>query len=120
LGKRTISLIDRWAGQDALRISPLSVFEVLALHASGRVQLSRPAEQWVETALATPGSRLAPLTAEAAMDAGRIGATHLPDPVDRMLVATARQAGATLVTRDRRMLGYARETSAVRVHDASR
>jgi PIN domain nuclease of toxin-antitoxin system len=37
-----------------------------------------------------------------------------------MLVATARQLEATLVTRDRRILEYAARTSAVRVHDATR
>ena len=52
------------------------------------------------------------------MDGGRIGVSHLPDPVDRMLVATARQMGATFVTRDRPILDYAAATSAVRVHDA--
>jgi PIN domain nuclease of toxin-antitoxin system len=118
LGRRTLRLLDRWADQDALRISPVSVFEVMALHAAGRVHLSRPAEQWLETAMAAPGTRLAPLTFDAAMDGGRIGVNHLPDPVDRMLVATARQMGATLVTRDRPILDYAAATSAVRVHDA--
>ena len=48
------------------------------------------------------------------------GVTHLADPIDRMLVATARQIEATLVTRDRRILDYAARTSAVRVHDAAR
>jgi len=118
LGRRTLRLLDRWADQDALRISPLSVFEVMALHAAGRVHLSRPAEHWLETAASAPGTRLAPLTLDAAMDGGRIGANHLPDPIDRMLVATARQMSATFVTRDRRILDYAAETSAVRVHDA--
>jgi PIN domain nuclease of toxin-antitoxin system len=120
LGRGTLRFLDRWADQDALRISPLSVFEVMALHAAGRVQLSRPAEQWLEAAMTAPGTRLAPLTSDAAMDAGRIGISHLPDPVDRMLVATARQMDATFVTRDLRILEYADETSAVRVHDARR
>ena len=118
LGRRTWTLLDRWADHDTLRVSPLSVFEVMALHAAGRVRLSRPAEQWLEAALTAPGTRLAPLTSDAAMDAGRIGVSHLPDPVDRMLVATARQMDATFVTRDRGILDYAHDTSAVRVHDA--
>jgi PIN domain nuclease of toxin-antitoxin system len=120
LGRRTVTLLDRLAGLDALRVSPASVFEVVALHVAGRIQLARPVEQWIEAALGASGVRLAPLTADAAMDAGRIGVSHLADPVDRLLVATARQTSATLVTRDRRMLDYARQTSAVRVHDASR
>lgn len=119
LGRRTRRLLDRWAEQDVLRVSALSVFEVVALQAAGRLQLSRGSEPWVQAALATPGTRVAPFTVDAAVDAGRIGVGHLPDPIDRMLVATARQMGATLVTRDRRILGYADETSAVRVHNAS-
>jgi PIN domain nuclease of toxin-antitoxin system len=120
LGRRTLGLLDRWGARDGLRISPLSVFEVVALHAAGRLRLSRPAGQWVDAALAAPGVRLAPFTAASALDAGSIGVSHLPDPIDRMLVATARQLEATLVTRDRRILEYAARTSAVRVHDATR
>ena len=120
LGRRTLTLLERWAGQDALRISPLSVFEVVTLCTAGRLRLSRPVEQWVNAALAADGTRVAPLSVEAVVDAGVISAAHLADSIDRLLVATARQMGATLVTRDRRILQYADETSAVRVHDAAR
>ena len=43
----------------------------------------------------------------------------LGDPMDRLLVATARQLNATFVTADRAILAYARGGH-VRVHDASR
>jgi PIN domain nuclease of toxin-antitoxin system len=119
LGRRTLRLLERWAGRDALRVSPVSVFELASLHVTGRVQLSRSPEQWVEAAIEAVGTRLAPLTTAAAIDAGRIGGAMVPDPIDRLLIATARQMDATLVTRDRRILDYAAETSAVRVHDAA-
>lgn len=100
-------------------MSPVSLFEVMSLFVAGRLQLSRSPEQWIQAALDGQGTRLAPLTAEAAIDAGRLGAMMLPDPLDRLLVATARHLDALLVTRDRRILDYAAGTSAVRVHDAS-
>jgi PIN domain nuclease of toxin-antitoxin system len=44
----------------------------------------------------------------------------VPDPIDRLLVAAARDAEVPLVTRDRRLLDFAGRTRLVRVHDASR
>jgi PIN domain nuclease of toxin-antitoxin system len=118
VGRRTVRLLKRAVDDDTLRVSPVTVFELSSLYASGRVQLARTLEQWIVAGLEEGGVRVAPLSAEAALDAGRIGSTRLPDPIDRLLVATARQMDATLVTRDRRVLDYARATSAVRVHDA--
>jgi PIN domain nuclease of toxin-antitoxin system len=94
------------------------VFEVTALHTAGRLRLARPAEQWIHDALAVSGVRLAALSAAVAIDAGSIPRTALADPLDRLIVATARQLDATLFTSDARILGYASKTSNVRVHDA--
>jgi PIN domain nuclease of toxin-antitoxin system len=52
-----------------------------------------------------------------AVDAGLISRTALPDPLDRLLVATARDAQATILTADERILQYAADTY-VRAHDA--
>jgi PIN domain nuclease of toxin-antitoxin system len=120
VGRRTRRLIDRWVAEDAVRVSPVSVFEIASLQAGGRISLSDSVEGWVGSALEPVGIRLAPLTIAAAVDAGMTGHVYVPDPIDRMLVATARAIGATLVTRDRRILEYAAKTSAVRVHDAAR
>jgi PIN domain nuclease of toxin-antitoxin system len=55
----------------------------------------------------------------AAVDAGFIPRAALSDPLDRLLVATARQLDATLVTGDSAILAYAR-TGSVRAHDVAR
>ena len=120
IGQRTRRVIDRWAAQDALRVSLVSVFEVSALYAAGRLRLARPLEQWVQAALDPVGIRLAPVSLDVAVDAGAIGRDVLPDPLDRLIAAAARQMGATLVTRDSRILEYAAGTGTVRVHDAAR
>jgi PIN domain nuclease of toxin-antitoxin system len=120
LGRRARQLIARAAADDDVRISAASVFEVTALHTAGRLRLARSPAQWVRDALDAAGLRLAPVSADIAMDAGSIPRDALADPLDRILVATARQLDASFVTADARILEFAGRTRAVHVHDASR
>lgn len=117
LGRVTERLLNRAAIQNALRVSPVSFFEVATLHANHRIHFDRTLEQWIVEA--TQDVRLAELTPEAAIDAGYIVRSALPDPMDRLLVATARRLDAMFITADRAILAYARGGE-VRVHDASR
>jgi PIN domain nuclease of toxin-antitoxin system len=119
LGRRSRTLLTRAESQHALRISTATIFEVAALHTSGRLRLGRSLEQWIDEALARPALRVSPVPAAVAIDAGTIPRTALPDPLDRVLVATARHLDATLVTSDRTILDYASSTRNVRVHDGS-
>lgn len=93
------------------------MFEVTILHVAGRVRLARPPEQWILEALGQRGVGVAELTPGIAIEAGSIPRTALADPVDRLLVATARELGATFLTGDPRILDYASRTGSVRVHD---
>ena len=119
IGRRTRSLLERAAARDEVRISPVSVFEVCALHAAGRLRLPVPLEQWVHGAMEPAGVRLAPLSLDAAVDAGGIGRSLVPDPLDRLIAATARQMDAVLVTSDAALLRYAASTRSVRVQKAA-
>ena len=82
-------------------VSTLSAWEVAMLVARGRISLDRDVGLWVGQALAD--ARVEPLApgAEVAVAAGLLDARGFPgDPVDRLIYATARSTGATLVTRD--------------------
>lgn len=103
----------------AVSISTASVFEVAALHTAGRLQLNQPVERWIRTAIDKAAVRVIDLETGVAIDAGLVPASALPDPFDRCLVATAREYGIPLVTRDRRILDYAARTKLVKVIDAS-
>lgn len=96
----------------------MSIFEVAALHTLGRLRFAQPVEAWIRGALEGMDLRIAPVAPEASLDAGLIPHDALADPLDRLLVATARYLGSTLVTADDRILQYAADTSAVRTHDA--
>ena len=118
IGRRTRQSLLRAESQEALRISPASLFELTALHTLGRIRLSGPIEQWIDEALDAAGVRIAELSPAIAIDAGCIPREALGDPLDRLLVATARRLDATFLTSDIRILEYAASTGNVRVHDA--
>lgn len=104
-----VDRIDAAAAEGALRVHALSVWEIGSLVRRGRLSLSVPVARWVDDALAVPGMTLVPLTAAIALDAARLDDAFPGDPVDRILVATARAVGAALVTCDRRILGAAEQ-----------
>jgi len=120
IGRRTRQLLDRAAARDAVRVAAASVFEAAALYTSGRLRLASPLELWLSGALAGAGVRVAEIAGTVALDAGTIGREALPDPMDRVIVATARGLDGTLVTADRVILDYAKRTKNVRVQDGSR
>ena len=63
---------------------------------------------WVRTALTKPGISLAQLTPEIAIESSHLPGELHGDPADRILAATARVIGATLLTKDRRLIEYSR------------
>jgi PIN domain nuclease of toxin-antitoxin system len=111
-------LISRAESQQAIRVSPATLFELTALHTLGRVRLTRPPEQWIRDSLEAAGIRIAELSPAIAVDAGRIPRDALPDPLDRLLVATARHLEATFLTSDTRILDYGAKSGDLRVHAA--
>jgi PIN domain nuclease of toxin-antitoxin system len=120
VGRRSRRILAQAEAREAVRVSPATLFEIVALYTAGRLRLAQPAEQWIDESLDCPGVRLVELTRAVAVDAGFIPRIALADPLDRLLVATARQLDATLVTSDAGILAYAAQTGNVRVHDLAR
>jgi PIN domain nuclease of toxin-antitoxin system len=118
LGQRTRRLLRRAESQGTLRLSPVTLFEFAALHSLGRLRLTRTPEQWIRESMDGSGIRIAELSADVALDAGAIPRAALTDPLDRLLVATARQHDGTFLTSDTKILDYASALGNVRVIDA--
>ncbi len=70
-----------------LRVSPVTLFELTALHTLGRLRLTRAPDAWMREALDAGGIRIAELSRQTAIGAGMIPRTALSDPLDRLLVA---------------------------------
>ena len=83
-------------------VSTLSAWEIAMLATRGRISLDREVSLWVRQALADPRVDSMAPGAEIAVAASLLDSKSFPgDPVDRLIYATARSAGATLITRDR-------------------
>lgn len=119
IGPRTRRRLARATGASALSVSVASAFEIAALHTAGRLQFTQPVERWIRESIARSGFRVLNVDREISIDAGLVPAAALPDPLDRLLVATARDRELPLVTRDRAILEYAHRTGLVQVVDAS-
>jgi PIN domain nuclease of toxin-antitoxin system len=100
--------VDRdFAGGRAAFVSPISAWELGLLVARARVNLTAAPALWFATFLERSGLKLAEMTPAILIAASFLpGALHR-DPADRIICATARQHGFTVVTRDRKILDYA-------------
>jgi PIN domain nuclease of toxin-antitoxin system len=88
---------------DRVGVSVFSAWEVAMLAQRGRALPDRDIDTWVSQALAHPRSVTMPLTPAIAVRAGSLESDNLRDPADRIIYATAREAGVRLITRDRAM-----------------
>ncbi len=108
LQPETVARIDEAGHERRLFLSIISVWELAMLHAKGRVHLPMPLGTWVDRALAPPELTLLPMASPAVMvDSCTLPGEFHADPADRLLVATARAQGVTLLTRDEKILTYA-------------
>jgi PIN domain nuclease of toxin-antitoxin system len=103
----------RWEG--GVLVSAVTAWELGNLVSRGRLRLNLRPSAWMHRLLDLPGVRLAPLTVEAAAEAAFLPQPFPGDPADRLLVTTARELGAPLVTRDRAIIAFADLTGSVRV-----
>src|ERR1700735_2802908 len=109
LSKAALQAIRSAESDGNLRISVISIWELAMLEKRGRIALPMNIRAWLDQALAKPGITVTQLTPEIMIESVYLPGELHGDPADRMLVATARVLGATLLTKDGRLLQYSRE-----------
>jgi len=102
-------LRDAKAARTDIYLSPITAWELGTLVARGRLTLALPTSAWFARFLSAGNLALAEMP-----PAVLIASTELPgdihgDPADRIIIATAREYGLRVVTRDRRILEYAQK-----------
>src|SRR5207249_794039 len=88
---------------DPLLVSEISLWEVASLQERGKLRLDVPVRDWLEEATAAPLVHRVGISPSIAAES-TLPATRGWDPADRIVVATARVLGATLLTQDARMI----------------
>jgi PIN domain nuclease of toxin-antitoxin system len=96
----TRRMLDRESRKAPLWVADISLWEIAALQEAGRVRFSIPLRDWLEAAVAEPLVAVHPITPAIVSELGSLPSW---DPADRLIVATARVLGATLVTLDERI-----------------
>jgi len=87
-------------------ISPITAWEVGMLASHGRLKLLIRPERWFANLFEVPGVRLADMAPDILIASSFLPGRPPRDPADRIIAATARDLGATLITRDRALLDY--------------
>jgi PIN domain nuclease of toxin-antitoxin system len=98
--------LDNSAG---IQISPVTAWEIGLMARKGRFRSSLSPQRWFERLSTLPGIAVCALDANILLASSFLPGELHGDPADRMMVATAREHGFALVTRDRALLDYAKQ-----------
>jgi PIN domain nuclease of toxin-antitoxin system len=93
-------------GGEITYVSPITAWEVGMLSSRGRLQLLIRPERWFSNLFEVPGVRLAEMSPDVLIASSFLPGKPPKDPTDRIIAATARELGATLITRNRALLDY--------------
>jgi PIN domain nuclease of toxin-antitoxin system len=108
VSRQALSAIRKAESSGRLLVSVISIWELGMLERGGRISLPMDVRTWVREAFTKPGLALTPLTPEIAIESSHLPGNLHGDPADRILAATARVLGATLLSKDQRLIEYAR------------
>ena len=106
LGADARAAIAAAGDSDDIGISAITPWEIALLAERGRLRLAQEVGAWIRAVLALPGIKLLPIDPATATDSARLPGTFRADPADRLIIATARQCGAPLLTADFAILSY--------------
>ncbi len=102
----TEAIATAYRAGNTIYVSAISAWEVGLLVARNRIGLSSKPERWFQSVLTIPGVKLAELTPGILIESSFLPGDPPRDAADRIIIATARDIGATLITRDRLLLKY--------------
>lgn len=106
LKKDFITALEKIGQSQGILISSMSIWEIGMLVEKKRIEIEMDVFDWINQALDNPGIQLANITPRIAIQSTRLPGEIHGDPVDRLLIATAFEENAVLVTCDQKILDY--------------
>jgi PIN domain nuclease of toxin-antitoxin system len=104
LDPRTLDAIDSLPPDARPYLCDISLWEVAMLVELKRLALDIPLEEWLAASSHPRSVRLIAITPVIAAETAVLPSTFHRDPADRLIVATCRVMGLSLLTSDRRIL----------------
>ncbi len=106
LSRKVKAVISNTRRYEELLLSAISVWEFCKLLEKKRLAVSCDPGEWIEQALDMPKLRLLPLTPVIVCRSTTLPQPFHDDPADQIIVASAREENAALLTKDTRLLNY--------------
>ena len=106
LSKKVKKIIENTNSYDEILLSAISPWEFSKLLEKKKIGISCDPEDWINSALDMPKFRLVPLSPVLAYRSTVLPLPFHSDPADQIIVATAREENATILTKDERILTY--------------
>ena len=108
-GSALAAMNDAFAASEDVSVSTISAWEIGLLAARGRLPTTSPPLHYFERFVALPGIRSISPNAEIFVASSFLPGPIHRDPADRIIIATARALGLTIMTSDRLILDYAQQ-----------
>ena len=106
LSKKVRALITDTTQYDELLLSAISPWEFCKLIEKERLGISCDTEDWINSALEMPKIRIIPLSPRIAYTSTVLPQPFHSDPADQIIVASAREEKAVILTKDERIRRY--------------
>lgn len=109
LNKEQIKIIDDYQKNNSLYISAISIWEISMLASKNKITFSVSLKEWIDSLLSIPGLNLVNLSPSILIESCNLTNLDHKDPADRMIISTARNLNAHLMTADQKILDYAKQ-----------
>ncbi|MFC1616810.1 type II toxin-antitoxin system VapC family toxin [Candidatus Margulisiibacteriota bacterium] len=106
LTKKIRSLLINNSNYEELLISAISIWEFCKLLEKKRLVISCDPEEWIHKALEIPKLRFVNITPLISYKSTSLPRPFHEDPADQIIVATAREENATIITKDKLISEY--------------
>ena len=100
LSRGQLRALSKIGPDNPAHLSDVSLWEIATLVQLGRIRLKMPLREWLDSALEPPWVELHAISPGVAAEVASLPDSFHRDPGDRIIVATARVLGATLLTQD--------------------
>lgn len=106
LSESHVEKIENARKNQKLFISQISIWEIAMLINKERLSFSLPLKEWIDKLLSIDGLSFLDLTTSILVESCQLPSYAHKDPVDRMIIATARCLNIELMTADQKILDY--------------
>lgn len=106
LSSRAKSVLNKAMDNEPVLVSSISVWEIALLVKKDRLRFTIDVKDWIAKAERVPFVRFVPVDNAIAFASVSLPDPLHDDPADRIIVATALQVDAAIVTKDKRILQY--------------